>query len=143
MTTRIKAIMFFINFLFGTVYIGTVVCFTLLAFAFGMLFLCSLKSIANYFDKRRTFAMQIGACGTSVGQFVMAPAATIIISTFTVNGAYLILAGIYLNLIVPAFLFRPVDSGPTKAKPIEFDKAIFKMPTFYIYLCSQLFLNAG
>jgi len=140
------SIAFFIAYLAGTIYAVTVIAFVVISFCFGILFLASLKSIANYFDARRTFAMQIGSCGTSIGQFVMAPASALLILNYTVKGTFLILAGLYINLLVPAVLFKPVSDKKKSdgaKKAVAIDTSIFKMPTFHVYLWSQMLLNAG
>ena len=139
-------IAFFIAHLAGTIYAVTVVSFVVISFSFGIIILASLKSIANYFDARRTFAMQIGSCGTSIGQFVMAPVIAILIINYTVKGTFLILGGLYINLLIPGVLFKPVSDkkkldGAKKA--VAIDTSIFKMPTFHLYLWSQMLINAG
>jgi len=139
----IPALTFVACYLSGTSYTGCTIGFTFLSLSFGLLFLCSLKSIAIYFDKRRTLAMQIGTCGTSVGQFVMAPAITTLLETYTVEGTYMVLSGLFLNLLVSACLFRPLKSSKTAAEKVVFDASIFRIPSFVLYLVSQLLLNCG
>jgi len=137
------AITFLINYFLGSLYFGTILCFAILSFAFGVLFLCSLKSISNYFDKRRAIAIQIGSCGTSVGQFILAPALATIFTDFTVKGGYLILAGLYLNFIVSACLFKPTSSGKTNTNKPAFDITLFKLASFNMFLIVQCLLLAG
>ena len=141
----IPSFCFFTCYWFGIFYPGIVSCFAILAVAFGVLILCPLKSISNYFDTRRTFATQIGTCGTSFGQFVLAPLLTICIEKWSVTGAYLVISALFLNIFVSAYLFRPVKSAQIDQKEdrVQFDSGIFKMTTFQIYLVSQTLLMCG
>jgi len=104
------AICFLINALVGRYYPGTVLSFTVLAFVFGMLYLASLKSVSLYFDKRQTLAMQLGSCGTSVGQFVMAPVIALMLTNVGTHKSFLFLSAFFLIALVPAILYKPVKS---------------------------------
>ena len=133
----------------GPSYKNGVIANLVVAMSFGMLFLCPLKSLSLYFHERKSLATQIGSCGVSVGQFVFAPVIAHAITAYTVNGVFLLLSGIVFNIYIAAFLFRPVmPSNPrttldTNDTPVQFDKNIFKICPYYLYLVAQTLMACG
>ncbi|KAF7989933.1 hypothetical protein HCN44_008607 [Aphidius gifuensis] len=66
----------------------------------GLCYVTAVVSIAYWFDKKRTLAVGLGACGTGIGTFVYAPMTTFFISEYGWRGTCLLLAGTFYNLIV-------------------------------------------
>ena len=101
------------------------------------------KAISLYFDKKRTLANQIGTCGTSVGQFIFGPALAFFIEEYGMNSTFLILAGIFLNFLVSAALFRTPEGKSKEQEKVNFDPEVFKIPAFQLFLLAQIILLAG
>jgi hypothetical protein len=101
--------------------------------------------MATHFDKKRTFMTQIGTCGTSVGQFVLAPFSSILIAYYGPQSMNLIFAGMFLNIFISGVIFKSKDlkKNEEPKEQIKFDKVIMKFPEFWVYLISQMLLNAG
>ena len=68
-----------------------------------------IHHITLYFDKHRTLALGTGLCGAGAGGLAFAPLTTYLLDTYSLRGTFLIMAGIQLNLLIPALLFRPVS----------------------------------
>ena len=75
-----------------------------------------------YFKKRRSLANGIAMCGSGVGVFVLSPLLKYLTDQYDWDGAVLILAGIALNGLVAAALYRPLplvaanEFGEAKSK---------------------------
>jgi len=113
------------------------------AFCSGIIFLGTVKAISLYFDKKRTLANQIGTCGTSVGQFIFGPVLAFFIEEYGMNSTFLILAGIFLNFLVSAALFRMPEGKSKEQEKVKFDPEVFKIPAFQLFLLAQIILLAG
>lgn len=75
----------------------------------GLCYVTAVVSIAYWFDKKRTLAVGLGACGTGVGTFVYAPMTTFFIREYGWRGTTLLLAGTFFNLIVCGTVMRDPD----------------------------------
>lgn len=72
----------------------------------GLCYVTAVVSIAYWFDKKRTLAVGLGACGTGVGTFLYAPMTTFFINEYGWRGTCLLLAGTFFNLIVCGTVMR-------------------------------------
>lgn len=75
-------------------------------FGLGMCYVTCVVSIAYWFDKKRTLAVGLGACGTGVGTFIYAPMTRYFIESFGWRGTILLLAGTLLNMCVCGAIMR-------------------------------------
>lgn len=66
----------------------------------GFAYVTAVVSIAFWFEKKRNFAIGIGASGTGLGTFMYAPFTQWLIENLGWRGATLILAGTMLNICV-------------------------------------------
>jgi len=72
----------------------------------GLCYVTAVVSIAFWFDKKRTLAVGLGACGTGIGTFVYAPMTTYFIQEYGWRGTCLLLAGTFFNMIVAGAIMR-------------------------------------
>ncbi|XP_031781947.1 uncharacterized protein LOC100123194 isoform X2 [Nasonia vitripennis] len=72
----------------------------------GLCYVTAVVSIAFWFDKKRTLAVGLGACGTGIGTFVYAPMTTYFIQEFGWRGCVLLLSGTFFNMIVCGTVMR-------------------------------------
>ncbi|KAL0278499.1 UNVERIFIED_CONTAM: hypothetical protein PYX00_000310 [Menopon gallinae] len=72
----------------------------------GLCYVTAVVSIAYWFDKYRTLATGLGACGTGVGTFIYAPLTQYFIDEYGWRGTVLLLAGIFLNMCVCGAVMR-------------------------------------
>ncbi|RLU17786.1 hypothetical protein DMN91_010023 [Ooceraea biroi] len=72
----------------------------------GLCYVTAVVSIAFWFDKKRTLAVGLGACGTGIGTFVYAPMTAYFIREYGWRGACLLLAGTFFNMIVAGAVMR-------------------------------------
>lgn len=72
----------------------------------GLCYVTAVVSIAFWFDKKRTLAVGLGACGTGIGTFVYAPMTTYFIEEYGWRGCVLLLAGTFFNMIVCGTVMR-------------------------------------
>lgn len=72
----------------------------------GLCYVTAVVSIAYWFDKYRTLATGLGACGTGVGTFVYAPMTQFFIDEYGWRGTVLLLAGTFLNMCVCGAVMR-------------------------------------
>ncbi|XP_054006495.1 uncharacterized protein LOC128891201 [Hylaeus anthracinus] len=93
----------------------------------GLCYVTAVVSIAYWFDKKRTLAVGLGACGTGIGTFVYAPMTTFFIEEYGWRGTCLLLAGTFFNMIVCGTVMRDPEwwileqqkqSGTTPKKSI-------------------------
>lgn len=86
-------------------------------FTFGFLsglglclcYVTAVVSIAYWFDKKRTLATGLGACGTGIGTFLYAPLTQYSIEEYGWRGTVLLLAGTFFNFCVCGALMRDPD----------------------------------
>lgn len=72
----------------------------------GLCYVTAVVSIAYWFDKKRSLATGLGACGTGVGTVVYAPMTQYFIEQFGWRGTVIMLAGTFLNMCVCGALMR-------------------------------------
>ncbi|XP_075231590.1 monocarboxylate transporter 9-like [Lycorma delicatula] len=72
----------------------------------GLCYVTAVVSIAYWFDKKRSLATGLGACGTGVGTVVYAPMTQFFIEQFGWRGTVIMLAGTFLNMCVCGALMR-------------------------------------
>lgn len=72
----------------------------------GLCYVTAVVSIAYWFDKKRTLAVGLGACGTGIGTFVYAPLTTYFIQEYGWRGTCLLMAGTFFNMIVSGVVMR-------------------------------------
>lgn len=72
----------------------------------GLCYVTAVVSIAYWFDKKRTLATGLGACGTGIGTFVYAPMTQYFINEFGWRGTILLLAGTLFNMCVCGALMK-------------------------------------
>jgi hypothetical protein len=72
----------------------------------GLCYVTAVVSIAFWFDKKRTLAVGLGACGTGIGTFVYAPMTTCFIEEYGWRGCVLLLSGTFFNMIVCGTVMR-------------------------------------
>jgi MFS family permease len=83
----------------------------------GLVYVPSIVSVGFYFEKNHSFAMGIAVCGSGLGAFVFSPINRILIDFFDVDGSFLIISALLLNLIPCGLVIRPVPIEPAeKAK---------------------------
>ena len=75
----------------------------------GMAFLYgpSIVIIGHYFVKYRGTANALTSCGASVGQFILSPLFSYLISEYGLKGALLLNAGTFLQCVIFGMLLRP------------------------------------
>ena len=109
---------------------------------------CTYLMIGHYFDKRRALATGLASCGSGIGTFIFAPLSTFLIHTYAWKGGVLILAGVVLNGMVYAMIFRPfvtqtteeaVDNGEKKL----LDVSLLKNTSFLLFCMSSFFCLIG
>lgn len=72
----------------------------------GLCYVTAVVSIAFWFDKKRTLAVGLGACGTGIGTFVYAPMTAYFIKEYGWRGTCLLLAGTFFNMIVAGTVMK-------------------------------------
>lgn len=76
-----------------------------------MAYLPSIGSVSFYFEKKRALATGVAVCGSGIGAFVFAPLSSYLLQEYGGwRGAYWIISGIVLNLVVLGALFRPLQA---------------------------------
>lgn len=76
-----------------------------------MIYLPSIVCVSQYFEKRRALATGIGVSGAGIGTFVLSPLTSLLINTYTWQGAILIQAGLVLNCLACASVYKPRQDG--------------------------------
>ena len=79
----------------------------------------SILMVQYYFDKKRPFATGISSVGHSMGTVTMLPLVSVLNLYFGIRGALVLHAGITMQNIVLASLFRPLD---VKAKDKKYQE---------------------
>ena len=79
----------------------------------------SILMVQYYFDKKRPFATGISSVGHSMGTVTMLPLVSVLNLYFGIRGALVLHAGITMQNIVLASLFRPID---VKAKDKKYQE---------------------
>ncbi|XP_071115558.1 monocarboxylate transporter 12-like [Haliotis cracherodii] len=68
-----------------------------------------LVTVGQYFAKKPGLAVGLATSGVGAGTFVIPPLADFLFDEFNFMGAFLILSGLSLNLLVSGALYRPLD----------------------------------
>lgn len=76
---------------------------------FGLIYLPAIVCVAQYFEKKRSFATGLAVCGSGFGTFVLAPVCKLLIEEYGWQGAMLLLGGFTLNIVVCGIIFRPLE----------------------------------
>lgn len=99
----------------------------------GLCYVTAVVSIAFWFDKKRTLAVSLGACGTGIGTFIYAPMTQYLIEEYGWRGTTLLLAGGFLNICVCGSLMRDPEWI------IEQNKCVLCHYVIYVIIMSVLF----
>ena len=83
---------------------------------YGLLFSPTIVVVGIYFNKRRSLANGLAMAGGSMGQLCIPQIVRLLTDMFTFRGALMIYAGLILNTIVGASLFRPFSFYTKSAK---------------------------
>ena len=124
----------------------------LLGIGFGMMYHCAFVMVGHYFEKRRSLATGITACGSGVGTFLFAQIGSILLHVYGWKGSMWLLAGISLQGVVVGCCYWPVpkrnhntaasnDDEPRdkSAKKNYRIVSLLKSPSFLV-LCFSSFL---
>ncbi|PAA81038.1 hypothetical protein BOX15_Mlig025363g2 [Macrostomum lignano] len=99
-----------------------IVTISLLAgFGISLMYLPAIVCVGVYFDKRRSTAIGIAACGSGLGIFIFGLLINYLIVEYTWRGAMLILAGIVLNCAVFACLLRPLPVPKSSVNVLDIE----------------------
>ncbi|CAE1279457.1 SLC16A12 [Acanthosepion pharaonis] len=74
----------------------------------GMSYFSSNTIVGSYFKKKRTLAVGISQSGTGIGAFVLNNLLERSISFYGMRGTFLIISGLFLNIVVYGTLCRPL-----------------------------------
>lgn len=71
----------------------------------------------RWFDNRLSLSMGIASAGSGIGMFIFSPLVTYLLENYELHGTFLILSGIFLNIVVFGALMRePEEMGfPTRS----------------------------
>ena len=78
-----------------------------------MSFFVSIAHMGQYFQKRRAVANGIALSGVGTGTLVFPPIFRLLLDTYGLRGALLVMAGISLNVCVAGALLRPISAYNT------------------------------
>ncbi|KAK6962624.1 monocarboxylate transporter 5 [Biomphalaria glabrata] len=76
---------------------------------FGLIYLPAIVCVAQYFEKKRSFATGLAVCGSGFGTFILAPITEMLVAEYSWRGAMLIMGGIILNVVACGIIFRPLE----------------------------------
>ncbi len=135
----------------GLVYhVYVVALFVIPGVGFGLMYLCALVAVAEYFDKRRGLAVGIVSCGSGLGGFIFAPLSHFLISQFGWKGGVLIISGLILNGVPFGLIYRPVhkctgseEESHPEQNAWSSSRDIIKYPPFVIFCVVSIFLQLG
>lgn len=85
------------------------IAFSLTGIGLSSAYVTSTVSVAYYFEKRRSLALGLSACGSGIGTFLFAPLTTYLLDEFSWRGTLLIMSGFFLNIVVFGALMRDID----------------------------------
>lgn len=87
--------------------------FTVAGLGLALCYVTSIVIVAYYFEKKRSLATGLAACGTGIGTFVFPPFTIYLLERYDWQGTLLILSGFFLNMMVFGALMRDLES-PSK-----------------------------
>lgn len=99
-----------------------------LGIGFGIAYIPSVVVVCHYFERKRPIAMALACTGLGVGTFIVPPLVRFLVNYYHWRNAMLILAGITLNMLVCASLFRPTSKASDESKIIK--KKIIRVKMF-------------
>ena len=73
-----------------------------------MIYIPAIIIVGFYFERKRALANGIANSGSGLGAFIYAPLGHYLLTVYGWRGTLLILAGLVLNCMVFAILFRPL-----------------------------------
>ena len=86
---------------------------------FGLMYLPSIVIVSFYFKRRRALATGLAVCGSGIGTFLFAPLSQLLMEQYNWNQALLIIAGICLNGLVAAAVYRPLEPSRREVERVE------------------------
>ncbi|GFU07310.1 monocarboxylate transporter 14 [Nephila pilipes] len=87
--------------------------FTIAGLGLALCYVTSIVIVAYYFEKKRSLATGLAACGTGIGTFVFPPLTILLEEKYSWQGTLLILSGFFLKMVVFGALMRDLES-PTQ-----------------------------
>ena len=128
-----------------------------------MSFFVSIAHMGQYFKKKRAAANGIALSGVGIGTLVLPPIFRLLLDSYGLQGALLVMAGISLNVCVAGALLRPISTyrDRSKAQLQQSDKkgrkilksicgfytliewSLLKKYSFLLYGVSMLIFAAG
>ncbi|XP_035213360.1 monocarboxylate transporter 9-like isoform X2 [Stegodyphus dumicola] len=94
--------------------------FTVAGLGLALCYVTSIVVVAYYFEKKRSLATGLAACGTGIGTFLFPPFTIYLLEQYNWQGTLLILSGFFLNMMVFGALMRDLECP---SKPNEDNKA--------------------
>ncbi|KAG8191847.1 hypothetical protein JTE90_022835 [Oedothorax gibbosus] len=83
--------------------------FSLAGLGLALCYVTSIVIVAYYFEKKRSLATGLAACGTGIGTFVFPPFTIFLLEQYAWPGTLLILSGFFLNMAVFGALMRDLE----------------------------------
>ncbi|GFY71356.1 monocarboxylate transporter 14 [Trichonephila inaurata madagascariensis] len=84
--------------------------YTIAGLGLAFCYVTSIVIVAYYFEKKRSLATGLAACGTGIGTFVLPVLTSILAEEYSWQGTLLILSGFLLNMVVFGALMRDLES---------------------------------
>ncbi|KFM73267.1 Monocarboxylate transporter 9, partial [Stegodyphus mimosarum] len=122
--------------------------FTIAGLGLALCYVTSIVVVAYYFEKKRSLATGLAACGTGIGTFLFPPFTIYLLEQYNWQGTLLILSGFFLNMMVFGALMRDLEcpSKPSDNKRDDSESctledsermcsSLVQLPT---YLCDNL-----
>ena len=75
----------------------------------AMIYLPIVSTINTYFNKYRGLANSISMSGSSLGGLIFGPIYTLLFEEYGYTGTYLIVSGIFFNIMITGVLMRPIE----------------------------------
>lgn len=92
--------------------------FTVAGLGLALCYVTSIVIVAYYFEKKRSLATGLAACGTGIGTFIFPPFTMYLLERYDWQGTLLILSGFFLNMMVFGALMRDLEV-PTKESNVK------------------------
>lgn len=85
------------------------IAFSITGIGLSSSYVTSVVIVAYYFNKKRSLATGLAACGSGIGTFILAPLTTFLLKEYTWRGTLLIMSGFFLNIVVFGALMRDIN----------------------------------